>query len=199
MRFEGSLKTWNDDRGFGFVEPDQGGQEIFVHIKAFPAGAGRPRLGQRLSFEIEVGAQGKKRAKSVQFLRSPAPRRSRRGEAPAQWGAAPALAIPAFIAIFVWATLAWPVPRWAAPLYLVASGVCFIAYAIDKSAARRGAWRTPESTLLMLGLACGWPGGLLAQQLLRHKSNKPSFRAAFWATVVLNVAAFAALASRRFV
>lgn len=198
MRFEGSLKTWTDDRGFGFVEPDQGGQEIFVHIKAFPPGTDRPRPGQRLSFEIELGAQGKKRAKNVQFLRVPAPRRSSRGETPAEWGALAALAIPAFIAIFVWVAMTSSVPGWAAPLYLVASGVCFIAYAIDKSAARRGAWRTPESTLLMLGLACGWPGGLLAQQLLRHKSNKPSFRTAFWATVVLNVAVFLALASRRF-
>lgn len=199
MRFEGSLKSWTDDRGFGFVEPDQGGQEIFVHIKAFSAGSGRPRPGQRLSFEIELGAQGKKRAKNVRLLRAPTPQRLRRGEAPAEWGIAAALAIPAFIAVFVWATMTWPVPGWAAPGYVIASGVCFIAYALDKSAARRGAWRTPESTLLMLGLVGGWPGGLLAQQLLRHKSNKPSFRAAFWVTVACNAAAFVALASRRFV
>jgi len=68
--------------------------------------------------------------------------------------------------------------------------ICFIAYAIDKSAARSGGWRTAESTLLVLGLAGGWPGAILAQQLLRHKSNKPSFRSAFWGTVVLNVVAF---------
>ena len=49
-------------------------------------------------------------------------------------------------------------------------------YAADKSAARAGRWRIPESTLLMLGLCCGWPGGIVAQQWLRHKSVKPSFR-----------------------
>ena len=37
MPFTGTLKSWNDDRGFGFIAPAQGGQEIFVHIKAFPA------------------------------------------------------------------------------------------------------------------------------------------------------------------
>jgi uncharacterized membrane protein YsdA (DUF1294 family) len=70
--------------------------------------------------------------------------------------------------------------------YLVLSLLTFIAYAIDKSAAKRGAWRTSESSLLMLGLAGGWPGGLFAQELLRHKSKKTSFRAAFWGTVIVN-------------
>jgi uncharacterized membrane protein YsdA (DUF1294 family) len=46
-----------------------------------------------------------------------------------------------------------------------------------------------------LGLACGWPGALLAQQLLRHKTAKGSFVATFWGTVVVNVAGFVALHS----
>ena len=198
MRFEGSLKSWTDDRGFGFIELDQGGQEIFVHIKAFPAGSGRPRVAQRLSFEVELGAQGKKRATSVQFVRAAIRSRGSRAEAPANWGLASALAIPALVAIFIWAALTWHVPGWAAVVYLGVSGLCFIAYAIDKSAARRGARRISERTLLMLGLVGGWPGGLLAQQLLRHKSNKASFRTAFWGTVLLNVAGFVLLASREF-
>ena len=78
MRFEGTLKTWHDDRGFGFIEPTQGGQEIFVHIKAFPAGTGRPQVGQVLSFEVTLGPNGKKRAQDVQYpvraRRLPAPR-----------------------------------------------------------------------------------------------------------------------------
>ena len=74
--------------------------------------------------------------------------------------------------------------------YGVASGITFVAYAMDKSAATQGAWRTPESTLHFLALAGGWPGALLAQQFLRHKSAKAEFRATFWATVILNVAVF---------
>ena len=97
MRFEGTLKTWHDDRGFGFIEPTQGGQEIFVHIKAFPAGTGRPQVGQVLSFEVTLGPNGKKRAQDVQYpvraRRLPAPR----DEAPAPWTLPRALAIPAFL------------------------------------------------------------------------------------------------------
>ena len=59
----------------------------------------------------------------------------------------------------------------------------------------RGAWRTPESTLHFLALAGGWPGALLAQQFLRHKSTKVEFRSVFWGTVIMNVAAFLALCS----
>ena len=70
MRFEGSLTTWTGDRGFDFVEPDQGGHEIFLQIKAFSAGTCRPWPGHRLSFEIELGAQGKKCAQNVQFVRA---------------------------------------------------------------------------------------------------------------------------------
>jgi uncharacterized membrane protein YsdA (DUF1294 family) len=67
-----------------------------------------------------------------------------------------------------------------------------VAYAIDKSAAVSGRWRTPEQTLHLFSLAGGWPGALLAQQVLRHKTSKESFIAAFWLTVLLNAAAFVA-------
>lgn len=77
--------------------------------------------------------------------------------------------------------------------YLGASALCFAVYARDKAAARAGRRRTPESTLLLLGLACGWPGALLAQRWLRHKSSKATFLRKFWGTVALNVGAFAAL------
>lgn len=77
---------------------------------------------------------------------------------------------------------------WLASFYGVASVACFIAYALDKSAAIERRRRIPERALLLLGLFCGWPGGLLAQRLLRHKSSKTSFQLKFWLTVALNLA-----------
>lgn len=76
---------------------------------------------------------------------------------------------------------------------MLASLATFIAYAIDKRAARLGRRRTPERTLLLLGLAGGWPGAVLAQRLVRHKSSKAAFLARHWWTVLLNLAALAAL------
>jgi uncharacterized membrane protein YsdA (DUF1294 family) len=74
-------------------------------------------------------------------------------------------------------------------LYLVASIVEFLAYALDKSAARNHQGRTQESTLHFFALVGGWPGALAAQMLLRHKSNKLSFQIVLLATVVLNCGA----------
>jgi uncharacterized membrane protein YsdA (DUF1294 family) len=100
--------------------------------------------------------------------------------------------IPAFAGIYLLVALRGPVPHSVAAGYLAMSLLCFALYAWDKHAARSGGWRTRESTLLVLGLLCGWPGAVLAQRLLRHKSAKPSFQRAFWVTVLLNVAGFLA-------
>jgi len=77
-------------------------------------------------------------------------------------------------------------PPIVAAVYLVASAAAGMAYAIDKAAARRHDWRTPERILHLLALIGGWPGALVAQVLLHHKSRKASFRLTFWCTVALN-------------
>lgn len=49
MRAQGILRTWHDDRGFGFIAPTQGGAELFVHISAFPRDGSRPLQGETVS------------------------------------------------------------------------------------------------------------------------------------------------------
>jgi uncharacterized membrane protein YsdA (DUF1294 family)/cold shock CspA family protein len=189
MRFSGRLKSWNTDRGFGFIEPDGGGQEVFIHVSAVPTRLRPPKVGQHLSFEVELNHQGKKRAANVGVPEQRASPRIQR-EAPARWSAGSALAIPAFVAVYFVVARKYPVSPWFALAYVVLSVMCLMIYAFDKSAAVAGRWRSSEHSLLALGLLGGWPGGLVAQQLLRHKSSKASFREAFWGTVALNVAAF---------
>jgi len=65
MRIEGTLTKWNDERGFGFITPAQGGPEVFVHISAFPGDGRRPMIGERLTFDIEDDRGGKKRAMNL--------------------------------------------------------------------------------------------------------------------------------------
>ncbi len=73
--------------------------------------------------------------------------------------------------------------------YLILSAAAFALYKKDKSAAEWDEWRTPENTLHMISMLGGWPGALVAQNKLRHKSSKLSFRVVYWATVVINCAA----------
>ncbi len=190
IRFKGSLKSWNDERGFGFIETEQGGEEIFVHIKAFSNLQTRPAIGLPLSFEVELGPNKKKRAKHVEITRPARAAPIRRNDSPAHWGTATLFSIPAFVVLFAVLAFLWRIPFTYAVVYLTVSLVTFIAYALDKLAAQSNRWRTSESTLHFLAIAGGWPGALLAQQYLRHKSAKREFRAVFWATVVINVTAF---------
>lgn len=193
-RFEGTVTQWNDDRGFGHVQPTLGGEPVFVHISAWPEGAGRPQLQQAVSFEVETGPKGK-RARNVRLVQlRRAPAASNRGVR-ARWGTATLFAIPAFLVVFTAVSVVWRPPMWVGALYALASAVTFIVYAADKAAAARGAWRTSEGTLHLLSLVGGWPGALVAQQVLRHKSTKRAFRQVFWATVVLNQVGFVVLAS----
>jgi len=106
----------------------------------------------------------------------------------------PYLPLLLFALVYAAATLMWALPLSVGVVYLAISLGCFVAYAIDKSAARKGNWRTPESTLLLLGLLGGWPGAVLAQQWLRHKTSKKAFLWKFYLTVVLNLGAFLYLA-----
>ena len=66
MQFNGTLKKWNAERGFGFIAFTQGGPDVFVHISAFPRDGRLPAAGDELSFEIEPDRDGRKRAVRVQ-------------------------------------------------------------------------------------------------------------------------------------
>jgi uncharacterized membrane protein YsdA (DUF1294 family)/cold shock CspA family protein len=195
MRFEGTLTSWNHERSFGRIESTQGGEPIFVHVSAWPRGSGRPQLNQAVTFEIESGPKGK-RAKNVAIVKQRRPIKQTDSSTRARrQGAMSLLAVPAFLVVYAVIAVIWTPPLWVAGLYVALSVATFVAYAADKSAASKGSWRTPESTLHVLALAGGWPGALLAQQVLRHKSSKQAFRQMFWLTVWLNVMGLVALAS----
>lgn len=205
MRFEGSLQSWNDERGFGFIAPDAGGDTVFVHIKVLGPGAARPQIRQRFSFALERSPDGKKRACDVRPLSSaqrlptqhtanqrtgadranhPAPRRFwHRPRNPAVL-----LPIPLLCMLLWFLDTHYTPTRLVATWYAIMSAATFWLYARDKRAAQQGEWRTAENVLLTMGLLLGWPGALLAQQLLRHKSSKTSFLALFWITVAINLA-----------
>lgn len=189
-RLHGKITAWDDDRGFGFIQPAGAGREIFFHISAIRGRGIRPGMDQAVTYEVSRDDQGRPCATRVALSGT-----SARGVP-----GLPRLLFSVIIAVtFLFAvhlaTRAGKIPLPILWIYVVASALCFMAYGLDKSAARRGTWRTNESTLHVLSLMGGWPGAIVAQRLLRHKTRKQPFRALFLVTVAVNVALLAAMAA----
>ena len=56
----GTVKWFNAQKGFGFIQPSDGSQDVFVHISAVErAGLGNLNEGQKVSFDVERGQKGK--------------------------------------------------------------------------------------------------------------------------------------------
>lgn len=65
VREHGTLRSWNDDRGFGFIAPTAGAADIFLHISELPRDGTRPTMGERLSYERGHGKDGRPQARNV--------------------------------------------------------------------------------------------------------------------------------------
>jgi len=185
MRLKGKLTSWNHEKGFGFIMPNDGGKRVFVHITALRNRQNKPNINQPVSYSLSQDKQGRPCAVNV----------SRVDDHPAQSkkvkkGSNANITAAVFLIIVCISTLLANTPYLILPLYLLLSVLTYAVYAKDKSAAKRGQWRTPESTLHFLALACGWPGALIAQEQLRHKSKKQEFRLVFWLTVLVNISLF---------
>ncbi|MBX3091189.1 MAG: cold shock and DUF1294 domain-containing protein [Cryobacterium sp.] len=191
MRLSGVVANWHDERGFGFVKANNGGPDLFLHIKAFQNGGERPHDGMSVTYEAHVNREGQLRAERVVATGG-------------KWSHAPAaqrvgtqiigyLAVACFAIIMVLEVGFWGMPAWVFAIYGGTSVVSFVLYWQDKRAAIAGTWRVPEEQLHLLGLVGGWPGGIVAQNLFRHKTRKEKFARNFWFTVALNVLIFVAI------
>lgn len=185
MKLQGKVIDWNDDKGFGFVEPNGGGDRAFVHIKAFNPRSRRPINGEVITYELVREKNNRYKAENIKFARDERAANKRiKAESGFKFG-------DLFIILFcvglsvsiIWGQL----PVIVAGLYIVMSVISFIAYANDKSAAQNGRWRTKESTLHMFSVMGGWPGAYFAQIKFRHKLKKEEFKSVYRVTVLLNL------------
>lgn len=203
----GRIEQWNDGKGYGFVRPleSQAGVDhaarAFVHIKTIEYAGRRPGSGDLVRYETRRDDKGRLNAVNVSFvnadvMRAQAQRRNetkvtaRQRHASSKWRdlVHRLILAGALITLVAGTWLHW----WPLAVTLAFAGMSalsFIAYALDKSAANQNLQRTQERTLHLFDLLCGWPGGLLAQQVFRHKTRKTSFQLGFWISVILNCAA----------
>ena len=159
MRTKGKLTTWNDEKGFGFITPNAGGKQVFIHIKAFGNRNRRPEINQVVTYELSSDGKGRPCAIKATLAGDRLPERVKRSNDSLL------IIVAAFFLVIVGiSVLTTKIPPLVLAIYILASLLTFIMYAVDKSAAQKGAWRTQESTLHLLSLAGGWPGALAAQQ-----------------------------------
>ncbi len=181
MRRQGTIISWKDNRGFGFIAPAGGGKQVFVHISSF-SNHHRPSVDAAVTYRIRADAQGRPHAYQVMFVGEPTKQTVGGTSAVIR-----ALTIGfAFLALVAGLAIAGKLPALILLIDLVASAIAFAVYAWDKSAARKGRWRTTERALHVLGVLGGWPGALIARHVFLHKSRKQAFINVFWGTVVLN-------------
>jgi CspA family cold shock protein len=65
----GTVKWFNANKGFGFIQPEDGSKDVFLHISAVEsAGLQSPADGQKIQYELESGRDGKTSAGSISYL-----------------------------------------------------------------------------------------------------------------------------------
>jgi uncharacterized membrane protein YsdA (DUF1294 family)/cold shock CspA family protein len=190
MRHQGKITIWRDDQGFGFITPNGGGNQVFFHIKSFGNLQRRPIVNEIVTYELKTDEKGRAYAESVSLVGE-----SKSSAIMSRRSNVQIILAAVFLVFVTGLFFSGKLPVAVLGLYLVASAITYVAYALDKSAAKNDQRRTPERTLHLFALVGGWPGALAAQRLLRHKSKKQSFQIVFWATVVLNCGALSWLFS----
>lgn len=186
MRFKGKISEWNDDRGFGFIAPAEGGARVFCHIKAFAGRSARPEVGKIVTYDLAKDDRGRPRATQIRYSGAAKPRSA--ADPPLRSSLTQAVVgASVFFAVIVALVVTGRAPWWVLAWYLVLSVVTFMLYGWDKTSASGGHRRTPEKTLNGLAFLGGWPGGWIAQYAWRHKSRKTSFQVEFWLAVLVNV------------
>lgn len=173
----GTITTWHDDKGYGFITPADGSPPIFFHISGLVGSQPRPAEQVVVTYSLTTAADGRTRAVQVQAVTASSP----------PYGSVVLGIVSSFFLLLIVTTLIVPLPVGILALYGVSSVVTYGLYAIDKGNAIQGQWRVPELTLHLFELVGGWPGALVGQVYQRHKTVKAAYQSVFWGIVGVHI------------
>ncbi len=177
----GTITKWNDEKGFGFITPKLGEKQIFMHIKQYSKDHNRPMQGLPVTFQREADQKG--RIYAVNIYPTKGHKKISQAEIEYKYSLVITILFFTFLGVMI---LTNKLPFFIILPYIIFSPIAFNMYIKDKLAAEWDEWRTPENTLHFVSLIGGWPGALIAQSKIRHKSKKLSFKIVYWITVVMN-------------
>lgn len=199
MEQHGVLRSWNGHKGFGFIRADN--SDYFIHISSV-RGDRRPQQGETVYFVAGTDEKGRLRAQHVRSAEqgneqaslqhtpqaAAASKHSQQQRSHSNLKKALSLLLIVCVlpAIGIWQAFAHSAELWPLLLYVCMSLFSVLQYWCDKHNAQIGQWRIPEKQLHAVELLGGWPGALVAQQLMRHKTQKASFQGLFWLIVALH-------------
>lgn len=189
MRDQGRLVEWFDDKGYGFIQPNETNKErVFLHIKDFARPGPRPIVGCALEYMVLLDGQGRFRAQQVTYLKaSQTGQKPKAKPTPPQKHSVMQLAGMAYFVVLAVLVIVGLLSGLVLLLICLMNAASYWFYAQDKEAAQLGGRRVPEQTLHVLAFLGGWPAAWLAQQKLRHKTQKQPFRKVYFCTIALNL------------
>ena len=195
MRDQGRLIQWFDEKGYGFIQPnDVDKDRVFLHIKDFARPGPRPIVGCALEYVVILDEQGRYRAKQVTYLKATQTgvatsnaKRTQKIETHSASFAPMQLAAIIYIVAVAILSFVHLLPAYSFIFIALMNGLSYWLYAQDKEAAQLGNRRVPEQTLHVVAFLGGWPAAWLAQQKLRHKTQKQPFRQIYFCSIVLNI------------
>lgn len=193
MRDQGRLVDWNDEKGFGFIQPnDESKDRVFLHIKDFARPGPRPILGCALEYVVQLDGNGRYRAIQVTYLKASEAlkqktHKKKNHQSDVQRLKPMQLASIIYIVALVILTMSGLLNGVVLLFISIINAMTYWFYSQDKQAAQLGERRVPENTLHILSFLGGWPSAWLAQQKLRHKTQKQPFKKIYFCTIGFNV------------
>lgn len=180
----GRLVKWNDEKGYGFIQPADGSPDVFVHVSGLLGGTRRPKEGDEVRYEMDR-SQRRAKAVNVRVKALPLP------------NTVPLAYAVGTFCLGLYLLYAFRILDARAPVlgYMTMSVITFGFFYVDKKRAEEDRWRLTETSMHVLEILGGWPGSIVALGMLRHKTRKAEYLAMLCVIIAVHVLTWILLAA----